>query len=100
MNRSAKMTVEIRPIPDHPDRYLATFSSEVLDSTFAVVFPETVAGAVALHTFAEMIRKEYGDAVEISIPQGVPLAESSPVHDLLFCLEGTQVKAKNTSTGP
>ena len=37
------------------ERYVATFESEFLDATYALVFRETVNGAVALHRFAKMI---------------------------------------------
>ena len=48
--------IRIAPVDDISDRYVATFFSEVLDATFSVVFRQTVTGAVALHSFVEMIR--------------------------------------------
>lgn len=45
----------IVPAGDSSDRYVAAFISEALHATFSVVFRETVTGAVALHSFAEMV---------------------------------------------
>ena len=55
MPRSNAPHIRIAPVGDSSDRYVAAFTSEALDATYSVVFRETVAGAVALHSFAEMI---------------------------------------------
>ncbi len=78
-----RSTIQVYPVPDSRNQYVAVFASEFLGATFAVMFPETITGAVALHTFAEMIRKQYGPAVDISIPDSLPLQKDSPVRDLL-----------------
>ena len=39
--------------------YVASFRSEFLDATFTVFFKDTITGALALHSFAEMIRRKY-----------------------------------------
>ena len=75
--------IQVYPVPDSRSQYVAVFSSEFLGATFALMFSETITGAVALHTFAEMIRKQYGPAVDISIPDSLPLQKDSPVRDLL-----------------
>ena len=49
------------------DRYVATFESEFLDATYALVFSETVNGAVALHRFARMIEHEYSKSIKFHI---------------------------------
>ena len=78
-----KSTIQVYPVPHSQSQFIAVSASEFLGATFAVMFPETITGAVALHTFAEMIRKEYGTAVEITIPDGLPLPKGSPVRDML-----------------
>ena len=78
-----RSTIQVYPVSDSRSQYVAVFSSEFLGATFSVMFPETITGAVALHTFAEMIRKQYGPAVEITIPEGLSLPKGSPVRDLL-----------------
>ena len=78
-----RSTIQVYPVPDSRNQYVAVFSSEFLGATFSVTFPETITGAVALHTFAEMIRKQYGPAVDIIIPDGLSLPQNSPVRDML-----------------
>ena len=54
-NKKAKC---IRVYPERPSHFAATFHSDVLDATFSVTFRETITGAVALHSLAEMLRKK------------------------------------------
>jgi hypothetical protein len=42
------------------NRFVASFQADLLGSVFAVVFPENLTGAVALHRFATMIEHQYG----------------------------------------
>ena len=85
-NKKAKC-IRVYPLPEHPSQYVATFHSDVLDSTFSVTFRETITGAVALHTFAEMLRKNYGCAFEIVIMDGFALPHNSAVREVLTSLE-------------
>ena len=55
MPRRNPPRIRIAPVGDSSDRYIAAFMSDALDATYSVVFRETVSGAVALHSFAEMI---------------------------------------------
>lgn len=57
---------------ENSGRYVAVFASEVLDATFLVVFRETVTGAVALHSFAEMIRSRYEVSPELTVVDTLP----------------------------
>jgi hypothetical protein len=83
MTNRPKSTIQVHPVPNSRNKYVAAFTSEFLGATFAVTFPETITGAVALHTFAEMIRKQYGESADIIIPDGLPLPKDSPVRDIL-----------------
>jgi len=76
-------SIRVYPASPGSHRYVAVFPSEVLGATFAVVFRESVTGAVALHTFAEMIRKQYEHPVEIIVSDRVSLPLDSPVRDIL-----------------
>ncbi len=87
MYRKNQPRIHVYPVDDSSDRYVASFSSEVLDATFSVVFKETITGAVALHTFAEMIRKQYDHAPNIVITDTSNLPKNSPVQDILKKLE-------------
>ena len=86
-NNSKRPHIKISPVYDNPGHYVAAFSSEVLGATFSVVFPATITGAVALHTFAEMVRGHYGHAVEISLPDPFGVSLSPPVQEIVATLE-------------
>ena len=77
--------IRIVPVDDDSDRYVASFSSKVLVATFSVVFHETITGAVAHHSFAEMIRCHYSVAPELKMVDMMPSA--SPVYDVLESLD-------------
>lgn len=64
------------------DRYVATFEPEFLDATYALVFSETVNGAVALHRFAKMIETEYGKRVKFHIGDELLPMKSRLVADI------------------
>ena len=68
MRSSRTPVIPIAGVDDDADWLIATFRSEFLGATYAVVFPQTVTGAVALHRFAIMISSQYGKQVEIQIP--------------------------------
>ena len=65
------------------NRYVATFDSEFLDATYALVFSETVNGAVALHRFARMIETEYGRNIKFHIDGDLLPMKSRLVADIL-----------------
>ena len=79
MSHSNVPRIRIAPVDGTSDRYIATFTSEALCATFSVVFKETVTGAVALHSFAEMLRSRYGVAPELTVvdrfPQGIAVSD-------------------------
>ena len=86
MHCSKSLRIHVSPVSDSSNRYTAALHSEVLDATFSVTFHETITGAVALHSFAEMVRKHYGHAVEIVLPDTFRLSQSSTVRDVLESL--------------
>ena len=93
MSHSTVPYIQIAPIKG-TDRYIAVFSSDALDATFSVVFRESVAGAVALHSFAEMIRSRYGTAPEISVVDEFP--ENIAVADVLAGLGNPLVRGSSS----
>ncbi len=46
-----------------------------------------ITGAVALHTFAEIIRNQYNQAIDIVIEDAFRLPPNSPVQEILKTLE-------------
>ena len=85
-NKKAKY-IRVYPLPERRSHFVATFHSDILDATFSATFRETITGAVALHSFAEMLRKNYGCAFEIAIMDGFGLPHNSAVRDVLKTLE-------------
>jgi hypothetical protein len=59
MKEKKRIRISIHPVEDCPGNYLAYFRSEFLDATYTVFFKDTITGALALHSFAEMIRRKY-----------------------------------------
>ena len=64
------------------NRFVASFQADLLGSVFAVVFPENLTGAVALHRFATMIEHQYGKPVELRIDDPFPV-RSKAVEEML-----------------
>lgn len=82
-----KPRIRVYPLRENSSQYVATFHSDVLDATFSVTFRETITGAIALHTFVELHRKQYGHPVEIAVMNAYGLPDDSPVRDMLNSLE-------------
>ena len=55
------LAVVIKPVAERKGEYLAYCRSGFLDATFSVYFKDTLMGALALHSFTEMIRRRYED---------------------------------------
>ena len=53
------LQILIKPVAGRKDEYLAYCRSQFLGATFSVYFKDNLMGALALHAFAEMIRKRY-----------------------------------------
>ena len=54
------MRIIIQPVEDRPGEYVASFRSEFLQARYCVYVKDTIFGAMALHNFAEMVRKAFG----------------------------------------
>ena len=83
------LAITIRPV--HNDRYIALFSSPILSSTFSVVFPDSITGALALHDFAEMIRLRYDRPVEIELNLDEFVPRSKAMEDVLAAMKEERV---------
>lgn len=59
MNDKKRIHISINRVENRKGDYIAHFRSEFLDATFSVFFRDTITGALALNSFAEMIRKKY-----------------------------------------
>jgi len=59
MKEKNEIRITINPVENRKGNYVAYFRSDFLDATFSVYFKDTITGALALHTFSEMLRKKY-----------------------------------------
>ncbi len=83
MRSNCTPVITIAGVEDNPDRFVASFRSEFLDATYAVVFSQTITGAVALHRFVQMISSQYGRQVELRIANDLFIKPNKAVEDIL-----------------
>ena len=83
MRNNRTPVITIAGAEGNPDRFVASFRSEFLDATYAVVFSQTITGAVALHRFAGMISSQYGKQIEIRIANDLFPVKNKAVEDIL-----------------
>lgn len=83
MTRNERLAVTVRRVPDDSESYVATFASPVLSSTFCVVFPDSITGALALHEFADMLRLRFGRSVELRLDTDLFPVKSKAMRDVL-----------------
>jgi len=60
MKEIRNIQIVIRPVEGREGEYVAYYEAESLQATFSVRLKDSIFGALALHAFAEMIRKTYG----------------------------------------
>ncbi len=83
MKNNRTPVITIAGDENNPDRFVASFRSEFLDAIYAVVFSQTITGAVALHRFVQMISGQYGRQVKILIANDLFPAKNKAVEDML-----------------
>ncbi len=85
-NRNIRIT--IHPVETKSQEYVAYFESQFLQAQFCVYLKDAIFGAMALHAFAEMVKKAFGKNYrtgEITFQvsqQPVPFC-SRPILDIL-----------------
>ena len=75
--------IRITAVDEKPNRFVASLRSEFLDATYAVVFSQTVTGAVALHRFARMISELHGRQATLQIADDLFSVRNAAVEDIL-----------------
>ena len=78
--------IRIAGVDEKPDRFVASFRSEFLEATYALVFYNSITGAVALHRFATMISQQYGRQVELQIANDLSPVRNKAVEDILHSI--------------
>ena len=83
------MQVRIHPAEGGQEReYVASYGSEYLKAEYTVRFPDTIFGALALHEFCEMVRKQFGKnyrsgEVEFVLEGGLQAFENMALRDVM-----------------
>ena len=80
MRNSRHSVIRINTVAD---RRVATYESEFLDATYALVFTESVTSAVALHRFAQMIESQFGNPPELHIADDPFPMKNQMIADIL-----------------
>ncbi len=83
MRSNSTPIIRVISVDEKPNKFVASFRSEFLDATYAVVFSATITGAVALHRFALMISEQYGRQVELQIADDLFPVRNAAVEDIL-----------------
>jgi len=87
------LSVVIKPVAERKGEYLAYCKSGFLDATFSVYFKDTLMGALALHSFTEMIRRRYEDeSIRILVSEEEILFKNEALLDVL-AIEGKPERA-------
>jgi len=96
MARKRKPCIRIRPTYDGSGGYFSSFTADILDAKFSVIFKKTIIGAIALRTFAEMLRSGYGSTPEFVLVDSFGLPSDSPANDVLCSM--TEVPSASLSS--
>ena len=83
MTTNNRLVVTVSPVPDDSGSYVAMFSSPVLSSTFCVVFPDSITGALALHEFSDMLHLRFDRSVEFHLDTDLDPMTSKAMRDVL-----------------
>ena len=90
MKENRNIQIIIRPVENREGEHIAYYTNEFLKATFSVRLKDNILGAVALHSFAEMIRKTYGKNYRSGESDFVVSSEAMSFQnkallDVLFC---------------
>ena len=94
MNSTLHPIIRIESVDGNPDRYIASFDTGLLDATYAVVFPSSITGAIALHRFVDMIESQYGKKPELRISNDLIPVHNPAVRDILSSIGNSQLPVK------
>ena len=78
--------IRISPVHNNPNQFVASYRSDFLGATFAVVCSQTITGSVALHHFARMLSTQYGRQVDLQIDTDLFPVHSKAVEDILHSI--------------
>ena len=90
MKENKNIQIIIRPVEGREGEYIAYFENEFLQATFSVLLKDNIFGALALHSFAEMIRKTYGKnyrsgEIDFTVSNEAMSFQNKTLLDVLSC---------------
>ena len=93
MKENKNIQIVIRPVENRAGEYIAYYEAEFLQATFSVLLKDNIFGALALHSFAEMIRKTYGKnyrsgEIDFTVSNEAVSLKNKALLDVLSCRHG------------
>ena len=90
MKENKNIQIVIRPVENRTGEYIAYFENEFLQATFSVLLKDNIFGALALHSFAEMIRKTFAKnyrsgEIDFTVSNEAMSLKNKALLDVLSC---------------
>ena len=90
MKENKNIQIIIRPVEGREGEYIAYFENEFLQATFSVLLKDNIFGALALHSFAEMIRKTFAKnyrsgEIDFTVSNEAMSLKNKALLDVLSC---------------
>ena len=90
MKENRNIQIIIRPVENRAGEYIAYYEAEFLQATFSVLLKDNLFGALALHSFAEMIRKTFAKnyrsgEIDFTVSNEAMSLKNKALLDVLSC---------------
>ena len=90
MKENRNIQIIIRPVENRAGEYIAYFENEFLQATFSILLKDNIFGALALHSFAEMIRKTFAKnyrsgEIDFTVSNEAMSLKNKALLDVLSC---------------
>ncbi len=90
MKENKNIQIVIRPVENRAGEYIAYFENEFLQATFSVLLKDNIFDALALHSFAEMIRKTFAKnyrsgEIDFTVSNEAMSLKNKALLDVLSC---------------
>ena len=90
MKENRNIQIIIRPVENREGEHIACYTNEFLKATFSVHLKDNIFGALALHSFSEMIRKTFGKnyksgEIDFTVSDETMSFQNKALLDVLSC---------------
>ncbi len=90
MKENKNIQIIIRPVENREGEYIAYLENEFLQATFSILLKDNIFGALALHSFAEMIRKTFAKnyrsgEIDFTVSNEAMSLKNKALLDVLSC---------------